>query len=92
MNKILFWIRDIMIPHGQTRKEIFRDMSITGALLGAAALFCGMLNAMGNSDNAVPMVFVLAVLLTAHSSRALPWSYPLTAPSGLLTLSIFSVG
>ena len=66
MNKILFWIRDIMIPHGQTRKEIFRDMSITVALLGAAALFCGMLNAMGNSDNAVPMVFVLAVLLTAR--------------------------
>ncbi len=55
-----------MIPRGQTRKEIFRDMSITIALLGAAALFCGMLNAMGNSDNAIPMVFVLAVLLTAR--------------------------
>lgn len=66
MNKTLLWIRDIMIPRGQTRKEIFRDMSITVALLGAAALFCGMLNAMGDSDNAVPMVFVLAVLLTAR--------------------------
>ena len=66
MNKTLLWIRDIMIPRGQTRKEIFRDMSITIALLGAAALFCGMLNAMGDSDNAVPMVFVLAVLLTAR--------------------------
>ena len=66
MSKTLAWLRDIMIPRGQTRKEIFRDMSITIALLGAAALFCGMLNAMGDSDNAVPMVFVLAVLLTAR--------------------------
>ena len=66
MNKALSWIRDVMIPRGQTRKEIFRDMSITVALIGAAAVFCGMLNAMGDSDNAVPMVFVLAVLLTAR--------------------------
>jgi len=66
MKKMLSWLKDIMIPHGQTRREIFRDMTITLALLGAAALFCGTLNAFGDSDNAVPMVFVLAVLLTSR--------------------------
>ena len=66
MKKMLDWLRDIMIPRGQTRREIMRDMSITIALIGAAAAFCGMLNTMGDSDNAVPMVFVLAVLLTAR--------------------------
>jgi len=40
MRKTLSWFRDIMIPRGQTRREIFRDMSITVALLGAAAVFC----------------------------------------------------
>lgn len=66
MKKIISWLRDIMIPRGQTRKEILRDMSITVALLGAAALFCSVLNTVGDSDNAVPMVFVLAVLLTSR--------------------------
>jgi len=66
MKKMLFWLRDAMIPHKQTRKEICRDMSITVALLGAAALLCSILNAVGDSDSAVPLVFVLAVLLTAR--------------------------
>ena len=66
MRKWLSWFRDILIPKGQTRWGIIRDMSITIALLGAAALFSGMLNAVGDSDNAVPLVFVLAVLLTAR--------------------------
>jgi len=66
MKKALSWLRNVMVPHGQTRKEFLRDMTITLALLGAAALLCSMLNAVGDSDNAVPMVFVLAVLLTAR--------------------------
>jgi len=66
MKKILFWIREAMVPHRQTRREFLRDMSITVALMGAAAVFSGVLNAVGDSDNAVPLVFVLAVLLTAR--------------------------
>ena len=66
MNSRISRIRDILIPRGQNRWSILRDMSITIALLGAAAVFCSMLNTLGDSDNAVPLVFVLAVLLTAR--------------------------
>ena len=66
LKKIMFWVRDAMVPRNQTKKEFFRDMGITLGLLGAAALLCSMLNVIGNSDNSVPLVFVLAVLLTAR--------------------------
>ena len=66
MKKWLIWLRYAMVPRGQTKKEFARDMSITLALMGAAALFCALLNVGGDSDSAVPLVFVLAVLLTAR--------------------------
>ena len=66
LKKIMFWIRDAMVPRYQTKKEFFRDMGITLGLLSAAALLCSMLNIMGNGDSSVPLVFVLAVLLTAR--------------------------
>lgn len=66
LKKIMFWIRDAMVPRYQTKKEFYRDMAITLGLLGAAALFCAMLNTFGYNDSAVPLVFVLAVLLTAR--------------------------
>ena len=66
MKKWLIWLRYAMVPRGQTKKEFARDMSITLALMGAAALFCALLNIGGDSDSAVPLVFVLAVLLTAR--------------------------
>ena len=55
-----------MVPHSRTKKEFFRDMLITLFLLSAAALFCSILNMVGENDSAVPLVFVLAVLLTAR--------------------------
>lgn len=66
MKNLLFWIRDAMVPRKQTKREFARDMGITVALLGAAALFCALLNLIGTSDTAVPLIFVLAVLLTAR--------------------------
>ena len=48
MKKIIFWIRNAMIPHNQTKKEFFRDMIITLSLLGAAALLCALLNMFGS--------------------------------------------
>ena len=66
MKKIGIWLRNAFFPRGQTFKAFARDMSITVALLGAAALFCAGLNMVGDSDSAVPLVFVLAVLLTAR--------------------------
>jgi len=66
MKKWLIWLRYAMVPRGQSKKEFARDMGITLALMGAAAMFCTLLNAVGDSDSAVPLVFVLAVLLTAR--------------------------
>ena len=66
LKKTLFWIRDALVPRNQTKKEFSRDMGITLSLLGAAAMFCALLNMFGDSDSAVPLVFVLAVLLTAR--------------------------
>ena len=66
MKKCLCWFRDAMLPHGQTKKEFARDMGITLALLGAATLFCSVLKMIGDSGSAVPLVFVMVVLLTAR--------------------------
>ena len=66
LKKWLIWLRYAMVPRGQSKKEFLRDMGITLALMGAAALFCAFLNISGDSDSAVPLVFVLAVLLTAR--------------------------
>ncbi len=66
MKKWLVWLRYAMVPRGQTKREFARDMSITLALMGAAALFCAVLNIIGDSESSVPLVFVLAVLLTAR--------------------------
>ena len=66
MKKVLFWLRDALVPRGQTKKEFTRDMCITLGLLGVAAALCAFLNMIGDSDSVVPLVFVLAVLLTAR--------------------------
>ena len=66
MRRLLYGLRDALIPYKQSRREFFRDMSVTLALLAAAALVCAVLNAQGSSDSAVPLVFVLAVVLTAR--------------------------
>ena len=66
MKDVLRYLRDALIPRRQSRREIVRDLGITLALLAAAALLCAGLNVVGESDSAVPLVFVLAVLLTAR--------------------------
>ena len=69
MQKVLSWCREALIPRGKSKTQILRDMGITLALLGAAAMVCASLNALGQSDSAVPLVFVLAVLLTARCTE-----------------------
>ena len=66
LKKTVFWIREALVPHRQTRQGFFRDMIVTLSLLSIAAVFCFLLNMFGESDSAVPLVFVLAVLLTAR--------------------------
>ncbi|MBR2942247.1 MAG: DUF4118 domain-containing protein [Clostridia bacterium] len=59
-------LRDALIPRNQSKQQIARNMAVTiGLLLGASAV-CVLLNRISSSDQAVPMVFVLAVLLTAR--------------------------
>lgn len=69
MLDVFTMIREALIPKGQSKHQIIRDMGITIALLGAAALVCASLNALGHSDSMVPLVFVLAVLLTARCTE-----------------------
>lgn len=69
MPKVLSWCREALIPRGKSKKQIMRDIGITLALLSAAAMICASLNALGHSDSVVPLVFVLAVLLTARCTE-----------------------
>ncbi len=66
MKKLLLWCKDALIPRGQSKRQIVCDFLVTVALLVAAVLCCGLVNAEGESDSAVPLIFVLAVLLTAR--------------------------
>lgn len=81
MNDVMLFLRDALVPRGQSRREIARDMGVTLALLAAAALLCAGLNAAGRNDNMVPLVFVLAVLLTARFTNGYFYSLFATAAS-----------
>ena len=81
MKDIVCFLRDAMIPRGQTRRELARDIGITLALLLAAAVLCVGLNAAGHNDTLVPLVFVLAVLLTARFTNGYFYSLFATVAS-----------
>ena len=66
LRKALTWLRNVLIPRGQSRRQIARNALITAALLGGASIVCAGMNLISDGDQAVPMVFVLAVLLTAR--------------------------
>lgn len=68
-------LRDAMIPPQQSRRQIARNVSITLGLLAAAAGLCAMLATLGDSDKTVPLVFVLAVLLTARMTDGFFYSF-----------------
>lgn len=59
-------IRDALIPRSQSGRQIARNAAVTLLLLGGAAALCMLMNMVSEGDQAVPMVFVLAVLLTAR--------------------------
>lgn len=66
LRKVAGWCREALIPKGQNKKQIFRNMTVTLGLLCGACAVCAFLNQLGESDQAVPLIFVLAVLLTAR--------------------------
>ena len=74
--RMLSWMREIMVPRRQSRRQILRNLGLTLLLLGAASFVCLlMMNSIGNSDSAVPLVFVLAVLVIARLTDGYFYSF-----------------
>ena len=74
LGNLLQRMRDAMIPEQQGRRQIARNISITVSLLCLAASFCGLMIGVGHSDQPVPLVFVLVVLLTARMTDGIFYS------------------
>ena len=74
--RMISWMREIMVPRRQSRRQILRNLGLTLLLLGAASFVCLlMMNSIGNSDSAVPLVFVLAVLVIARLTDGYFYSF-----------------
>ena len=73
--------REMLIPKRQSRGQLLRDAGITFCILAIAAAVCTVLTHMGDSDSAVPMVFVLAVLLIARLTDGFLFSLVATVVS-----------
>lgn len=64
--RLLSLCREMLIPRRQSGRQMLRNLGTMMAMMGAASALCLVMNALSSSDNAVPMVFVLAVLMTAR--------------------------
>ena len=73
--------REMMITKRQSRRQMFCDAGITLGILAVAAAVCTLLTHMGDSDSAVPMVFMLAVLLVARLTDGFLFSLVATVVS-----------
>lgn len=58
-------VRDLILPRKQSFPQVLRNFGFTMLMLVAAFLVSLMLNDLAENDSTVPLVFVLAVLLTA---------------------------
>jgi len=59
------WVRELILPRKQRPRQIIANFGFTMLMLGAAFLICFMIYTLADSSVSVPLVFVLAVLLTA---------------------------
>lgn len=71
LGSVAGWFRETLIPRRQSKKQILRNMTVTLGLLGGACALCTVLNRLGDIGRAAPLVFVLAVLLTARVTDGL---------------------
>lgn len=62
---VLSWMRELILPRKQSMKQILSNIVFTMLCLCAAFALSCILYELGDSDASVPLVFVLAVLLTA---------------------------
>lgn len=83
-------VREMMIPRKQGMRQITRNMGLTLLILGAASIVCSLMNTVSSSDSAVPMVFVLAVLLTARLTDGYFYSLFATAASVVAVNYVFT--
>lgn len=63
------WLRELILPRKQSPRQIWRNFGFTMLMLGAAFLVCFMIYTLADSSVSVPLVFVLAVLLTAWQTE-----------------------
>ena len=76
LSRLLSRMRELMVPRRQSGRQILRNLGLTLLLLGAASGVCLlMMNSIGNSDSAVPLVFVLAVLVIARMTDGYFYSF-----------------
>ena len=69
-------MRELRVPRRQSGRQILRNLGLTLLLLGAASGVCLlMMNSIGNSDSAVPLVWVLAVLVIARLTDGYVYSF-----------------
>lgn len=90
LRKILSFCRERMIPRQQTYQQIARNMGITLAMLGGASVVCVGMNGFASSDNAVQLIFVLAVLLTARLTDGYFYSFFATIVSVVAVNYVFT--
>ncbi len=67
--RAISWIRELMLPRKQSPKQVLLNFGFTMLMLGAAFLICFMIYTLADSSVSVPLVFVLAVLLTAWQTE-----------------------
>ena len=59
-------LRDMLIPRKQSRRQVLASLGLAAGLLAAASVLSAIVNVRGEGDIAVPLIYVLAVLLTAR--------------------------
>ena len=72
--KMLKACREMLIPRRTNKRQMLCDAGITLGILLLASVVCALLTHVGDSDSAVPMVFVLAVLLIARLTNGFLFS------------------
>lgn len=72
--KMLKACREMLIPQRTNKRQMLCDAGITLGILMLASVVCALLTHVGDSDSAVPMVFVLAVLLIARLTNGFLFS------------------
>lgn len=81
VRRLLNWVRELMLPRKQSRAQVQRNIAFTMCMLGIAFAVCMVLYYLDDSNVATPLVFVLAVLMTAWQTEGYFYSFVATTIS-----------